>query len=128
MNKSKLLDKAWLGTIGTIDISFTIEVVLGITYIGPNVKKSAIENSSPNIGCTLPASFSTVPPEMAKAMMANRTNPTPVIKNPEKATHVLVPANCPIIGANMILPAPRNMANNIKPTAISCPIDKVLFM
>ncbi len=79
--------------IGNIDISYTTDVVRGITYIGPKVKNKAMENSIPNFGCTLDVSFSTVPPDMANAIIANKTRPTPVIKKPDIAIHVFVPAS-----------------------------------
>ena len=72
----------------------------------------------PKYGLIRPAKTSKSPPFFATAIIPNRGKPTPVIKNPIIDRTIFSPAICPSCGGNMIFPAPRNKANNIKPTAI----------
>src|SRR5699024_10514148 len=87
---------------------------------GPRDKNNRIENITENLSDTFDARFSTFPPFLFKAMIANNTRPTPVIKNPSIAIGVLSPASCPRTGAKITLPAPRNIANSINPIANIC--------
>ncbi|MCP1637357.1 hypothetical protein J2T28_002465 [Kerstersia gyiorum] len=79
-----------------------------------------MEKNTAKPGLTRPDSFSTLPPEIESAMMASKTRPTPVIRKPDMATQVLVPAAWPSGGAKMILPAPRNMENRKNDSARNC--------
>ena len=69
--------------------------------------------TSANIGCTRPAS-SLISPFKAITITPNKGSPTPVTIKPNNAIHTSVPAPCPNAGGKIILPAPKNSANNIK--------------
>ncbi len=55
------------------------------------------------------------------AITASKGNPTPVIRKPIMAIINDSPANWPSKGGKIIFPAPKNSANNIKPTTIFSP-------
>jgi hypothetical protein len=87
-----------------------------------------MEKITPKTGCILLARCCKSPPDLAMAIIPKSGKPTPVNKKPRIAIHTFVPANWPSKGGNIILPAPKKIANSINPRIIVCLPEFVWFI
>ncbi len=97
------------GKLGRTPNSNVTAAVLGMASRGPMARMITMLRILAKVGLTMPASFSTVPPARAEAMIPNRGIPIPVSKNPSMAIDQLAPAVNPMNGGKMRSPLRRTL-------------------
>ena len=102
---------------GTIAISKVVAAVRGIATMGPMHRMSALMSIAAG---TLPrrAVTASLLPTRRSANTAHIARPMSAMKYAEKPPSHSGPASTPRYGGKMTLPAPKNIANNAKPTTI----------
>ncbi len=113
-----------MGVRGKTPISIVVEPVLGIAKRGPITKTRILQYKLLNLLEIFIEKFSNSP-TFINAKTPSKGKPAAVSKKPIPDKNQLSPMLYPTEGGNIRFPAPKNIANNAKP---STKISFLLFM